>query len=306
MPRTRLSLAALALIGLANASGAQARNPRAELVVTPAWLAQHLKDPDLVLLHVGDKAEYEKAHIAGARYVTQRDVALSSMDHEKGLMLEVPPADSLRDRLAALGISDKSRVVVYYGNDWVSPSTRILFTLDHAGLGDRSALLDGGMVAWKEAGLPVTTEVPAPRTGQLSALKVKARVVGIDYVKANLGRPGFHLVDGRAAVFYDGIEEGNNRKGHIPGARNIPFTEIADEKNRIRSAAELTKLFADAGIGAKDTVVAYCHIGQQATAVLFAARSLGHPVLLFDGSFQEWGRRTDLPVENPADGTKKP
>ena len=302
----RFALVALALASLASPGGAQARNPRAELVVTPAWLAQHLKDLDLVLLHVGDKAEYEKAHIAGARYVTQRDVALSSMDHDKGLMLEVPPADSLRDRLAALGISDKSRVVVYYGNDWVSPSTRILFTLDHAGLGDRSALLDGGLVAWKEAGLPVTTEVPAPRTGQLSALKVQPRVVGIDYVRANLGKPTFHLVDGRAAVFYDGIEEGNNRKGHIPGARSIPFTEIADDKNRIRSAAELTKLFADAGIGPKDTVVAYCHIGQQATAVLFAARSLGHPVLLFDGSFQEWGRRTDLPVENPADGKTKP
>jgi thiosulfate/3-mercaptopyruvate sulfurtransferase len=306
MSRPCFAFVALALASLASPGGAQARNPRAELVVTPAWLAQHLKDPDLVLLHVGDKAEYEKAHIAGARYVTQRDVALSSMDHEKGLMLEVPPADSLRDRLAALGISDKSRVVVYYGNDWVSPSTRILFTLDHAGLGDHSALLDGGLVAWKEAGLPVTTEVPVPRAGQLSALKVKSRVVGIDYVKANLGKPNFHLVDGRAAVFYDGIEEGNNRKGHIPGARSIPFTEIADEKNRIRSAAELTKLFADAGIGPTDTVVAYCHIGQQATAVLFAARSLGHPVLLFDGSFQEWGRRTDLPVENPADGTKKP
>jgi len=306
MSRPRFALVALALASLASPGGAQARNPRAELVVTPAWLAQHLKDLDLVLLHVGDKAEYEKAHIAGARYVTQRDVALSSMDHDKGLMLEVPPADSLRDRLAALGISDKSRVVVYYGNDWVSPSTRILFTLDHAGLGDRSALLDGGLVAWKEAGLPVTTEVPAPRTGQLSALKVQPRVVGIDYVRANLGKPTFHLVDGRAAVFYDGIEEGNNRKGHIPGARSIPFTEIADDKNRIRSAAELTKLFADAGIGPKDTVVAYCHIGQQATAVLFAARSLGHPVLLFDGSFQEWGRRTDLPVENPADGKTKP
>jgi thiosulfate/3-mercaptopyruvate sulfurtransferase len=301
---TRFVIAAAAAASLA-ASPAQAqRNPRAELTVTPAWLAQHLKDPDLVLLHVGDRAEYDKAHLPGARYVGQRDVSVSSMDHDKGLMLELPTPDSLRSQLAALGISDRSRVVVYYGNDWVSPSTRILFTLDHAGFGDRSALLDGGMGAWKEAGLPVTAEVPATRLGQLSPLEVKPLVVGIDYVKAHLGAKSFHLVDGRAAVFYDGVEEGNNRKGHVPGARNIPFTEVTDDKLRLRSAEALTKLFADAGIGPRDTVVAYCHIGQQATAVLFAARTLGHPVLLFDGSFQEWGRRTDLPVENPSAGKK--
>ena len=307
MLRTRTTLAAVALTTLALTAVAQpARNPRAELLVTPAWLSQHLNDPDLVLLHVGDKGEYDKAHIAGARYVGQRDVSVSSMDHDKGLMLELPPADSLRKQLAALGISDKSRVVVYYGNDWVSPSTRILFTLDHAGFGSRSALLDGGMNAWKEAGLPLTTEVPAAKSGQLSALAVKPVVVGIDYVKKNLGTKSFRLIDGRAAVFYDGVEEGNNRKGHIPGARSIPFTEITDDKLKLKSADDLAKLFADAGVGPRDTVVAYCHIGQQATAVLFAARTLGHPVLLFDGSFQEWGRRTDLPVENPSEGAKKP
>jgi thiosulfate/3-mercaptopyruvate sulfurtransferase len=305
MSRTRFIFAA-ALAALATTTTAQGqRNSRAEVTVSPAWLAQHLQDPDLVLLHVGDRGEYDKAHIAGARFAGQRDVSISSMDHEKGLMLELPTPDSLRSQLAALGISDRSRVVVYYGNDWVSPATRILFTLDHAGLGDRSALLDGGMNAWKEAGLPVTTEVPAARVGQLSALKVKPVVVGIDYVKQRLGSPSLHLIDGRAAVFYDGIEEGNNRKGHVPGARNIPFTEVTDDKLRLKSAAELTKLFADAGIAPKDTVVAYCHIGQQATAVLFAARTLGHPVLLFDGSFQEWGRRTDLPVENPSEGKEK-
>ncbi|HET7187804.1 MAG TPA: rhodanese-like domain-containing protein [Gemmatimonadaceae bacterium] len=308
MSSPRLALVALALTSLAiPAHAPRARDPRAELTVTPAWLAQHLKDPDLVLLHVGDKGEYDKGHIAGARYVTQRDISVSNHDRAKdtGLMLELPTDDSLRTQLAALGISDGSRIVVYYGNDWVSPSTRIMFTLDHAGFGGRSALLDGGMNAWKEAGFPLTTEIPTYKTGQLSPLKTRPLVVSIDYVKSRLGSPNLHLIDGRAAVFYDGVEEGSSRKGHIPGAKSIPFTEVTDDKLHLKSAAELTKLFTDAGVGPKDTVVAYCHIGQQATAVLFAARTLGHPVLLFDGSFQEWGRRTDLPVENPAEGKKQ-
>src|SRR3979411_425039 len=99
MPRTRFTFAALAVATLAVTADARgARNPRAELTVTPAWLAQHLKDPDLVLLHVGDKGEYDKAHIAGARFVTQRDISVSNHDHEKdtGLILETTTDGSLR------------------------------------------------------------------------------------------------------------------------------------------------------------------------------------------------------------------
>ena len=131
MPRSRVARAIPRLISLLVATrglcghliGAQpatAADPRAALLVTPAWLAQHLHDPDLVLLHVGDRAEYDKGHIPGARYVGMRDVSVSSDDHEKGLMLELPTADTLRARLEALGISDRSRIVVYYGSDWVS------------------------------------------------------------------------------------------------------------------------------------------------------------------------------------------
>jgi thiosulfate/3-mercaptopyruvate sulfurtransferase len=89
--------------------------PSAPVTVSTAWLAAHLKDPNLVLLHVGNRKEYDAGHIPGARYVTLDDISVSNHDHDqdKGLMLEMPTADSLRSQLEALGISNDSRVIVY-------------------------------------------------------------------------------------------------------------------------------------------------------------------------------------------------
>jgi thiosulfate/3-mercaptopyruvate sulfurtransferase len=279
----------------------------APVTVSTIWLADHLRDPNLVLLHVGDRKEYDKEHIPGARFVDLDDISVSNHDHDKGgLMLEMPTPDSLRRRLEALGISDDSRVIVYYGNDWVSPATRVIFTLDYAGLGESAALLDGGMQAWKAEHRPLTSEPAKPPTGQLAALRIKPIVVDAGWVKSRLGDPKLHLIDARAAVFYEGVETGGSRKGHVAGAKSLPYTEIADEKLRLKGTDELRALFARAGVSPGDTVVAYCHIGQQATAILFAARSLGHPVLLYDGSYQDWSRRADLPVEDPRSGKASP
>ena len=282
-----------------------AATPRESLVVTADWLAKHLHDPDLVLLHVGDKAEYEAGHITGARLAAMSDVSVT--EHSlKGLILEMPPADDLRKRIEALGISDNSRVIVYYGKDWVSPTTRIIYTLDYAGLGSRVSLLDGGMGAWVRNGGAVTKVVPPAKTGTLAALKIRPIVVDARTVIARVGTPGIAVVDGRASVYYDGVEPGEDhggvkeRPGHIRGALSIPYTSIVDDQNMLKSPEALAALFTKAGVKPGDTVIGYCHIGMQTTAMLFAARTLGHQVLLYDGSFQDWYRHPDYPVDNPA------
>ena len=294
----RLALAtatlAASLLSFASTSATRKDEP---LLVDAAWLRQHLHDRNLVLLHVGDPAQYDSAHIPGARFASQRSVSVSSDDHQNGLMLELPSADSLRAQLQRLGISDDSRIVVYYGQDWVSPATRIVFTLDHAGLGGRTSLLDGGMQAWTAAGNATTKEKPAVTVGRLSPLRTRPLVVDAAWVQAHIGKPGVAIVDGRAASFYDGVEATDKRKGHIPTAKSFPFTELAGDDLRILSRDALAAKFEKAGVAPGDTVVGYCHIGQQATAMLFAARLTGHPVRLYDGSMQEWSRRTELPVE---------
>jgi thiosulfate/3-mercaptopyruvate sulfurtransferase len=234
------------------------------------------------------------------------DIADSDHETPGALMLQVPPADKLREKLANLGISNDSRVIVYYGNDWVTPSTRVIFTLDYAGLGNQSSLLDGGMQAWKKEGKPVTAEIAAPKQGTLAALKIKPIVVDAEFVKSNVGKPGISVVDGRSSAFYDGVQTGGgmhgtkHRTGHIAGAKSVPFTEITDDQLRLKSPAELEAVFTKAGVKPGDTVVGYCHIGQQATGMLFAARSLGHKVLLYDGSFEDWSAHAGYPVETGA------
>jgi thiosulfate/3-mercaptopyruvate sulfurtransferase len=286
-------------------TAAAAASSRESLLVDTAWLKQHLHDKNLVLLQVGDKESFEEAHIPGARAVTLSDIHTS--DHsEKGLMLEMPAADDLRKRLEALGISDDSRIIAYYGKDWVSPTTRIIFTLDYAGLGARTSMLDGGLGAWVKAGGAVTKDATVAKGGRLSPLKLRPLVVDGATVRAKLGTKGFAVVDGRAEVFYDGTEAGEDhggkqRPGHIRGASSIPFESITDDDLFVKPADDLRAIFAKAGVQPNDTVIGYCHIGQQATLMLFAARILGHPVLLYDGSYQDWSRHADYPVDNPAE-----
>jgi thiosulfate/3-mercaptopyruvate sulfurtransferase len=277
------------------------------LLVTPAWLAGHLRDREVVLLHVGDPDAYKAKHILGARLVALQDVAAPGGDG--ALHLELPSPEDLRHRLEALGISNGSRVVVYFDDDWVSPATRVVLTLDAAGLGARTSLLDGGMPAWVRDGHDVTAAVPPARTGKLAPLAMRPIIIDASTVRSRLGKAGFAVVDARDAVYYDGTQTGGHgdhphRTGHIAGALSIPFSSVFDDKNLLRSPADLEARFANAGVKPGDTVIGYCHIGQQATAMLFAARRLGHPVLLYDGSFEDWSlNHRDYPVEN---GPAKP
>ncbi len=256
-----------------------------DLTVTPQWLSAHLADPDLVVLHVGDRAPYDRKHIAGARYVSLDDIAVD----RDGLSLQLPQPADLKARLEKLGISDRSRIVVYYGQDWISEATRVVFTLYAAGLGDHVSLLDGNLAKWTG---PVSDKAPKAAPGHLSDLKMLPVVVDQAFVKAHLGAPGYDVIDARARVFYDGLQPGgpmmHMKLGHIPGAHSLPYTSFNSDDLTMKTPDQARAIFAAAGIKPGDHVIAYCHIGQQATEVLFAAREAGIDAVLYDGSFEDW------------------
>jgi len=266
--------------------------------VSVEWLQEHLNHPQLVLLHVGQKDEYDAGHIPGAQYITQQDISTTA--EESDLALQLPSAERLKTVFEKFGIRNDSRIVVYFGKDWISPVARVYFTLDYAGLGKNTSILDGGMPAWTAAGKALSKDVPAAKQGSLKIAADDNLVARADWLKLNLNKDGVKIIDARTPNFYDGSSAGGQpRAGRIPGAKNIPFSTITDEKGFVKDEATLRKMFTDAGVKPYDTVVTYCHIGQQGSLAYFAAKSLGYKVKLYDGSFQEWSRLSDLPVEAP-------
>ena len=277
----------------------------ADILVTPAWLVEHRGERNLVLLHVGVPAEFEKEHIPGAIPVNPQDLAIPRA--EGALILQLLPPDQLRQKLEGFGIGDDSHVVVYFSKDWVSPTTRVAFSLEAAGLGDRTSILDGGMPAWKAVGGAVIASTADPssaiqrKPGKITAKPHPELVADLDFVKANLSAPGIAIVDARITKFFDGTDPGTMpRAGHIPGAHSLPFDTLVTDDNRMKSRDETTKILEAAGIKPGDTIVSYCHIGQQATVLYFAAKRLGYKALLYDGSWDEWSRKSELPVERSA------
>lgn len=267
---------------------------RAKLLMTAEQLAGRLNDPDLVVLHVGDKAGYDAGHIPGARLVTLADVSAPPAPPDP-LILEMPDPATLRAKLQALGVSDRSKIVVYPTRD-IQSATRVMFVLDAAGLGKRTSLLDGGLAGWTKEGRAIETAAATPEPGKLSRLKMRPIVVDAEFVKRHVGAKGYVVVDARTPEFYAGERAGGpptkpHKLGHIAGARSVPLTTVTTPDARLASAGEIAARFKAAGVKPGDKVIAYCHVGQQATATAFAARTLGIEVLLYDGSFEDWSRR---------------
>ena len=269
------------------------------LIVSTEWLGKHLEDDTLVLLQVGEKDEFTAAHIPRAQLIQTADI---STPRGQGLTLEMPPVDQLKATFEKLGISDKSRIVIYFGKDWVTPTARVFLTLDYLGLGNRTSILDGGLPAWRAENRPVTAEVVEPKKGTLTPHPNTKLIVDAVWVKNNLGDPNVRILDARAPQFYTGAEKGRMpRGGHIPQARNIPFSSLVEESsNKFKSPTALKELFNQADVKPKSSVATYCHIGQQASLLYFVARYLGYDAHVYDGSFEDWSNRAELPVENSA------
>jgi thiosulfate/3-mercaptopyruvate sulfurtransferase len=270
------------------------------MLVTTEWLAEHLNDPSIIILHIGKQDEYEEKHIPGAILFPIKDIFQPPSD---SLNHEIPSLEQLNYVIRSIGIHNDSRVILCYSEDWLTVATRTYLTLDYIGLGGQTSILDGGLAQWTKQDLPITDEAMEP-TGSWITLQINEEVlVDVNWVKENLRNPHVVIVDGRPEEFYDGSEKEDHiaKLGHITGAVSIPFPEITPEETPyiFKDRNELEKLFQKSGAKKGSKIVLYCNTGVWASLVYFTAKYLGYKTYFYDGSFEEWAADDSLPVTEP-------
>jgi thiosulfate/3-mercaptopyruvate sulfurtransferase len=270
------------------------------MLVSTDWLWKH--HDEVVVLHVARNRDgYEKAHIPGAQFVAWSDLTTT----RGGVLNEMPPVEDLVALMRRLGIERDDRVVVYDEGIGIQ-AARAYVALDYLGMGDRTALLDGGWKKWRADGHPVSTAVPKVAASSFQPQprpEVLAHLQGVrdlSWAKTQAGGAGAALIDARPEREYTGEEAGDQvkRGGHVPGAANVfSGRNVVSEDNPVlRPTDELRSLYEKAGAQPGDKVVTYCRTGGQASLAYFVAKYLGYDTRLYDGSFSEWSAAEDTPV----------
>jgi thiosulfate/3-mercaptopyruvate sulfurtransferase len=274
--------------------------PNTHLLVDASWLNQRLQDDKLVIVHAAQRGdEYERGHIPGARLLVWKEYVRDG----EGIYSELPDIATLKAAFENAGVSSRSTVVIY-GEPMIAE--RAFMTLEYLGHRD-VRVLNGGLKAWKAAGLPLETTPIKAKPGKLT-VKAQSFVVDADYVNANRVKANFALLDARPEAEFTGSDGGHGmhtKSGHIPGAQNIYFTRflVSREHPVLLPEAELRALFERAGATEGKTVIVYCMIGMRASVAYFVARYLGYDTKFYDGSWADWVTR-DLPVEKGGEPVK--
>jgi len=269
----------------------------APMLVDTKWVAEHIGDRDVVVLHVGTKAQYDSGHVAGSRHVSLEEIALPQV--QGGLSLQMAGTEQLTAWAVRNGIGDRTRVIVVPHDFNLQSATRVFFTLAYLGAGDRVSLMDGGYQAWKAEQRAVSTTAPSAASAVTFTPRVRADLIALaGQVEAATQDKSRYIVDARLTRFYNGDGGGYPRPGHIPTAVNIPISSVS-VNGFMRPRTELEALFAAQQVDRSKPVITYCHIGQQATLLWFVATLLGRDARTYDGSFQEWSGSTP-PIIAPA------
>jgi thiosulfate/3-mercaptopyruvate sulfurtransferase len=265
-------------------------------LVTTEWLANEIGASDLRIVDASwhmpatgrsGLDEYLAGHIPGAVFMDLADLVDTGSPVDNTL----PPPEKFASRMQSLGLGDGSRIVIY-DDSGVKSSMRAWFMLKLFGAHD-VAILDGGIAKWRAEGRPLAEGRETLRHRHFTAWQEADRVRTKDEMHANVASGAEQVVDARGAARFTGEEADprpNIAAGHIPGARNLPYSALFQADGTFKDKAALSAAFAGAGIDLAKPVVATCGSGMTACVLLFAMHLLGKDdATLYDGSWSEWG-----------------
>ncbi len=275
---------------------------RSRWFVSTEWLADRLQAPDIVVVDASwylptmnrnAAAEYAAGHIPGAVRFDIDTIA----DTSSGLPHMLPKPEAFSSAVRKLGIGDGSTIVIYDGAGLFS-APRVWWTFRVFGARD-VYILDGGLPQWKAEGRPLSDAVPVRQPSHFTARLDHSMVRDAGDVKAALASGSAKVVDARPADRFRGDAPEPRpgvKSGHMPGAANVPFTQVVDA-GRLAAPDKLAAAFEAAGVDLDEPVITSCGSGVSAAILWLALETLGqHQLGLYDGSWAEWGSRDDTPI----------
>ncbi|SPF75096.1 3-mercaptopyruvate sulfurtransferase [Aliiroseovarius pelagivivens] len=273
-------------------------------LVSTDWLAKHLKDPDLRILDASwympdmnrdAKAEYDEAHIPGARYFDIDEIA----DLRSDLPHMMPPVEKFMSRVRAMGVGDGHQIVVYDGMGLFS-AARVWWMFRLMGHKD-IAVLDGGLPKWQAEGHPTEDMPPVIRDRHMTVKRQAHMIKDVTQVAAASKLGDYEIIDARGAERFRGeVPEPREglRAGHIPNSRNVPFATLLNADGTMKSPEDTRAVFEAANVNMDKPAILSCGSGVTAAILALALERMGqdrHAV--YDGSWSEWGMYSDLKVE---------
>ena len=285
-----------------NAAFAAAPIPAGPLVTTE-WLAQNLDNQQVRIVEVSvNPGLYERGHVPGAVNFSWHQ------DLNDRVRRDIVGKEAFEALLSKAGVSQDTTVVLYGDtNNWFAAWGAWVF--DIYGV-KKVKLLDGGRKKWEAENQPLNNRVPefAATNYKVAKVNTDLRARLSDALAAAEGKSNAKLVDIRSADEYTGkifapagVPELSIRAGHIPGAANVPWGQAVKEDGTFKSAEDLKKLYASAGVDGSKPIITYCRIGERSSHTWFAlSKILGYSVKNYDGSWTEYGNAVGVPITNPA------